>query len=1152
MTRTPQLRGGESSSSITSSSSKIAALTYQMAEMRKEMLQICQINQQVNSVSPSCETYGGPHAYYECQAAGGYTQNASRCSFDNTEPNSRDQVNSIMTRSGLTIAEPSIPPLVPPTPRVEVEKEPKTLMDEVHITSPTSTAHVPPPEVQPLSPPKSKEDPKPNPHQPKIPYPSRLNKTKLLDKTDVQISKFLKILKQIHFDISLMDALTQIPKFTKVLKDLLKDKEKLQELANTLINVECSAILFNKLSKKLKDLGKFLIPCILQDLEVYNSIADSGALCLFRSMRNLGGKIQFSCRFCYVDFEADPRVPIILRRPFLCTARALVDLYEEKLTLRVRNEEVLFYTDKSSRNNSSDIQSVHCININDFSRDKPISGSTTFPSDSSPSAPLVETSDSLLEEFADELALLDPFILGNEDDKFTDEPSLVYSSPPGDDDDDLFDFKSNNDEWKKLLYGDSYNDTHSKNDKTKDFKTQSLIDEANIDLKDKDLILKERNFLPISSDQELHFHLELTVIETLLSFSSKNEDKVFNPGYSFQKEFTLSLQDYLIGPMRLSRSIPSDREDPCLFSILQSLGHRSSAYFGILNTDHEKNVATGANAQPVWTCYDCGEHGHTRNRCPKKVKQEEVREVHGRAYAIKDAEPQGSNVVTGTFLLNNRYASVLFNLGSDRSFVNTRFSSMLDINPVKIDTNYEVELPDRRIVSTNTVLKGCTLNLVNHLFDIDLMPIELGTFDVIIGMYWLVKHDAIIICGDKVVRIPYGNKTLTVKSDNGMSQLKVISCIKARKYIERGCHLFLAHMTEKKPKEKQLEDVPVIRVFPELLEKGFIHSSSSPWGAPVLFEKKKYGSFQKCIDYRELNKLTIKNRYPIPRIDDLFDQLQGLSVFSKIDMRSRYHQLHIKEEDIPITTFRTRYGYFEFQVMPFGLTNAPTVFMDLINRVCKPYLDKFVIVFIDDILVYSKDEEEHEKHLKIILELLKKERLYAKFSKCDFWIDSVQFLGHVIDKKGVHVDPAKIEAIRNWAALTTPSKGYGAMLMQREKVIAYASRQLKVHEENYTTYDLELGAIELLSDHDCEIRYHTGKANVVADALSKNERIRPLRVRALVMTIHSNLPKQIFEAQKEAMKRKNVKAKNLERLIKQIFEFRPDRTRCFGNRVWLP
>ncbi|GJY49816.1 putative reverse transcriptase domain-containing protein [Tanacetum coccineum] len=208
----------------------------------------------------------------------------------------------------------------------------------------------------------------------------------------------------------------------------------------------------------------------------------------------------------------------------------------------------------------------------------------------------------------------------------------------------------------------------------------------------------------------------------------------------------------------------------------------------------------------------------------------------------------------------------------------------------------------------------------------------------------------------------------------------------------------------------------------ELSDKGFIRPSSSPWGAPVLFVKKKDGSFRMCIDYRELNKLTVKNRYPLPRIDDLFDQLQGSNIYSKIDLRSGNHQLRVREQDIPKTSFRTRYGHYTFQVRPFGLTNAPAVFMDLMNRVCKPYLDKFVIVFIDDILIYSKDEKEHEEHLKAILELLKKEQLYAKFSKCEFWIPKVQFLGHVIDSRGIHVDPAKIESIKDWASSKTPTE----------------------------------------------------------------------------------------------------------------------------------
>nr|GEW49980.1 putative reverse transcriptase domain-containing protein [Tanacetum cinerariifolium] len=539
----------------------------------------------------------------------------------------------------------------------------------------------------------------------------------------------------------------------------------------------------------------------------------------------------------------------------------------------------------------------------------------------------------------------------------------------------------------------------------------------------------------------------------------------------------------------------------------------------------------------------------------------------------KDAELQGPNVVTGTFLLNNRYASVLFDLGFDRSFMDTRFSSMLNIDPVNVRASYEVELADGRVVSTNTVLRGCTLNLVNRIFEIDLLPIELGTFDVIISMDCLVKHNAVIVCGEEAVRIAYRNKMLIVESDKCVSRLKVISCIKAHKYIKRGCHLFLAHVTEKKSKEKWLEDVPVIHDFPEVFPKEFLglppprkvefQIDLVPRVAPVarapyrlapsemrelsvqlqeLLEK----GFIHC---RQLNKLNVKNRYPFLRIDNLFDQLQGSRVYSKIDLRSGYHQLRIKEEDIPITAFRTRYGHFEFQVMSCGLTNAPVVFIDLMNRVCKPYFDKFVIVFIDDILVYFKDEEEHVKHLNIILELLKKERLYAKFSKCDFWLDSIQFVGHVIDRSGVHkLCSASIlalpEGTEDFVVYYDASlKGYGAVLMQREKVTTYASRQLK-KELNLR----QQRWIELLSDYDCEIRYHPEKANVVFNTLSQKERNKPLCVRALMMTVHNNLPKQIREAQDEAMKRENVKAKNLGRLIKQIFEFRPDGTHCFGNR----
>ncbi|GJV06589.1 putative reverse transcriptase domain-containing protein [Tanacetum coccineum] len=385
----------------------------------------------------------------------------------------------------------------------------------------------------------------------------------------------------------------------------------------------------------------------------------------------------------------------------------------------------------------------------------------------------------------------------------------------------------------------------------------------------------------------------------------------------------------------------------------------------------------------------------------------------------------------------------------------------------------------------------------------------------------------------------------------------------------------------------------------ELSDKGFIRPSSSPWGAPVLFVKKKDGSFRMCIDYRELNKLTVKNRYPLPRIDDLFDQLQGSSVYSKIDLRSGYHQLRVREEDIPKTAFRTRYGHYEFQVMPFGLTNAPAVFMDLMNRVCKPYLDKFVIVFIDDILIYSKNKQEHEEHLKLILELLKKEELYAKFSKCldgyyrrfiegfskiakpmtkltqkkvKFeWGDKQEAAFQLLKQKLCSAPILALpEGSEDFIAYCNASKkGLGAMLMQIENVIAYASCQLKIYEKNYTTHDLELGAVVFALkiwrhylDYDCEIRYHPGKANVVADALSRKERDQPLRVRALVMTISLDLPKQILNAQTEARKPENIKnedvggmllknAKDPEKVRKEKLEPRADGT-LSSCRIWLP
>ncbi|KAI3827799.1 hypothetical protein L1987_01883 [Smallanthus sonchifolius] len=373
---------------------------------------------------------------------------------------------------------------------------------------------------------------------------------------------------------------------------------------------------------------------------------------------------------------------------------------------------------------------------------------------------------------------------------------------------------------------------------------------------------------------------------------------------------------------------------------------------------------------------------------------------------------------------------------ADKSFVSLNFEPLLGKTRSKLEKTFTVEVADGNSITIDSIVHDCSLELNGHTFPVNLIPMPLGSFDVIIGMDWLSKNHAEVMCFEKYIRIPLpSGDILKVFGEKPCKGLKLMSCIATQKYLRIKCMVFLAHVIQKEDKERRIEDIPIIREFPEvfpddlpglppvrevkfridlipganpvakapyrlapselqelasqlqeLADKGFIRPSHSPWGAPVLFVKKKDGSFRMCIDYRELNKLTIKNRYPLPRIDDLFDQLQGSTCVSKIDLRSGYHQLRVREEDIPKTAFRTRYGHYEFTVMPFGLTNAPAVFMDLMNRMCKPYLDKFVIVFIDDILIYSKTEEEHEQHLRLILDLLRTEQLYAKFSKCEFWL----------------------------------------------------------------------------------------------------------------------------------------------------------------------
>ncbi|KAK1422572.1 hypothetical protein QVD17_17855 [Tagetes erecta] len=738
---------------------------------------------------------------------------------------------------------------------------------------------------------------------------------------------------------------------------------------------------------------------------------------------------------------------------------------------------------------------------------------------------------------------------------------------------------------------------------------------------------------------------------------------------------------------------------------------------------------------PVNLCFNCYKPGHMRGDCPElktregkvaegsktagNVKRFEVSKPRGRAFQITAEEAKVvPDVVTGTFLINSVPAYVLFDSGASRSFISINFACHKSFVRSKLVNALEVEVASNKSFVVSEVCQNCKLIIQEEEYSIDLIPIELREFDVIIGMDWLSQHHASIVCNQKIVQFmsPIGEQVCIYGERK--SNITVCSMAKARNYLKHGHQAFLAYVTDKETKGKELDQIPVVNefsdVFPDelsgvppereiefkidlvpganpvakspyrlapsemkelmsqlqdLLDKGFIRPSVSPWGAPILFVKKKDGSMRMCIDYRELNKLTIKNRYPLPRIDDLFDQLQGASWFSKIDLRSGYHQVKVKEEDVPKTAFRTRYGHYEFVVMPFGLTNAPAVFMDLMNRVCKPMLDRFVIVFIDDILIYSRTEKDHAQHVREVLTTLRNEKLYAKFSKCAFWLREVQFLGHVVNAEGILVDSAKIETIMKWSPPKTPTEvrsflglagyyrrfiqdfskiatpltkltrknykfewkpeqeeafqllkekltkapvlalpegiedfvvysdashvGLDCVLMQRGKVIAYASRKLKPTEAGYPTHDLELAAVvfalkiwrhylygtkctiytdhkslkyffdqkelnmrqrrwlELVKDYDCEILYHPGKANVVADALSRKETIAPIKVKPYKLIVSSDLFDQIKVAQVEALKEENLKR---ERIIGQVHQLEENdkgiKVRC--GRIWIP
>ncbi|GJR89423.1 putative reverse transcriptase domain-containing protein, partial [Tanacetum coccineum] len=484
---------------------------------------------------------------------------------------------------------------------------------------------------------------------------------------------------------------------------------------------------------------------------------------------------------------------------------------------------------------------------------------------------------------------------------------------------------------------------------------------------------------------------------------------------------------------------------------------------------HFTRYCTGraSNERPRPTCFECGDPNHFRRNCPRMNRDTTTGGNHphpvlaiegnpnpgnnrnraqGRAFALGVAKaPQDPNVITGTFFLNDHFATVLFDSGADYTFISTNFLPLINMKP------------------------SCRLELEGHTFIIDLIPFSHGSFDVIVGMDWLSKLRARIVCFEKIVQIPLSNREiLEVHRERPEGNRKQLKSIK----VDR----------------QKLKDIPVVRNFPGVFPEDLlglppprelefridlIPGAMSVAKSPYRLSPTR---MQCGVYYRELNKLTIKNCYPLPRIDDLFDQLQGSRYFSKIDLRSGYHQLRVREEDIPKTAFRTRYGHFEFTVMPFGLTNALAVFMDLMNRVCKSYLDKFVIIFIDDILIYSKSKEEHEVDLKLILELLEKEKLFEKFLKCEFWLQEVCFFGHVVNSKGIHVDPSKIEAVKNWKPPKTPTEirsflglaGYYRRFIANFSKIVKPLTLLTQKDKKFEWGDEQKNAFQTLKDMLCD------------------------------------------------------------------------------------
>ncbi|XP_047148412.1 uncharacterized protein LOC124820700 [Vigna umbellata] len=432
----------------------------------------------------------------------------------------------------------------------------------------------------------------------------------------------------------------------------------------------------------------------------------------------------------------------------------------------------------------------------------------------------------------------------------------------------------------------------------------------------------------------------------------------------------------------------------------------------------------------------------------------------GWVYAITGAEAASSGtLITSTCLLYGLPCCVLYDSGATHSFISKACVEKLRLTESEMQFDLVVSTPATGEVRTSTMCIRCPIEVEGRRYKMNLTCLHLKELEVILGMDWLAANRILIDCGEK---------KLIFSGEEEEECSVTLGQLREDTMEGANCFLIMTHTDEvfddlshdRSSSRKLSRERAVVDEFPEvfleevprlpppreveftidlvstagpvfivpyqmaptelaelknqiedLMDKQFIRPSASPWGAPVLLVKKKDDNSRLCVDYKQLNKLTIKNKYPLPRIDDLLGQLHGVVIFSKIDLRSGYHQILVKKWEIQKTAFRCRYGHYEYVVMPFGVTNAPAVFMDYMNRIFRPYLDKFVVVFIDDILIYFKNREEHEEHLRIVLSVLREKKLYAKLSKCEFWMKEMRFLGHVVLARGISVDPAKVGAI---------------------------------------------------------------------------------------------------------------------------------------------